>query len=611
MNLNAGRHHDAGPHPICPSARISYGCVVFAILASIMLYFAFSGNRFATLGGKSFIGQQADSEATIIGRLAASRYEGMISHGGLEGKYFLPDSDLELTIYQIDIYNGTKPLGDWGPYPSEIGLHAIVLSIIDRLLPFRDNTTTYRSLVAVLNAGCFGILVAWLASYFGTFGAAMAVLSLITSLWMVGLGRNFAVVIGIHFFPFLVTLCILWCESLGRRIAAPTFFMLVFCAFVAKFAASYVWAPNVALSALVPVAFYAIYDRWSLKKIITQTFLIGSACVAALLVAIAIHVVMLARIEPDIQSAFLVLFGRAVVRFGIDLPQFKQFVNEGDFAGISLFSTFEKCLNYPVFHFWPLLNWTFGDSLMLLGAGLVATYSISYSLGLSKSPLHRARIASTVLAFAVPLPWMVLARQHSWVHPFINSVQFYMPLIPMGAALVGSAVMDATRAVLTKAGPGLSGLIKAMTVLVIASFAADKAIEVDRNAKAELSAAENADRVPGTPSDVQVSISGRDLYVRRSDCFKAGRYARVELQFKPRNSNELADRFLLQGYYDDFLDWVDQSVRTAPFIVWTTCIIHIQLPNFPMVWLEIGEWNDVWMRPSWSVPVIGTRKDGG
>lgn len=67
---------------------------------------------------------------------------------------------------------------------------------------------------------------------------------------------------------------------------------------------------------------------------------------------------------------------------------------------------------------------------------------IIWYLGRDRRKLQICALAF-LASFPAPLSWFVLAKGHSFVHPPINFILWYVPTIPLGGALVGLALSQA------------------------------------------------------------------------------------------------------------------------------------------------------------------------
>jgi hypothetical protein len=92
-----------------------------------------------------------------------------------------------------------------------------------------------------------------------------------------------------------------------------------------------------------------------------------------------------------------------------------------------------------------------GALLLLAGGTLVFLSFLGYlSVLAARSPLPVRAIL--LLAFCAPLSWHFIAKGHSFIHPHMNYVLWYLPFIPYGLIFTVQAWQRSTQTGVTRAG---------------------------------------------------------------------------------------------------------------------------------------------------------------
>lgn len=446
----------------------------WAVIAWVVLAGIFWGNlfRFHPL----MIDRSYDdtSEQLVMGRMARTAADGLTSGNADLGVNYFRSQDRsqyyeEQRRYFEDpeLIHAERP--EWGPYPSHFGLQGIAYSIIDAIDPLpRSVRIGFYHLLASLFAA--GVLV-WIAdilrrrfgwpAFFG-FLIPIAVEPMFSAL-----APNLYWLVGLWYVPMAIAMLLADEEEPKRR---ARLIALAFVFFLAKFLCGYEFTSTVILAAAVGcmLSVREIPDR--LQRMLRDVAWIVSAGVGAFMVAAFAHAVR--------QGGFAVLAQKAANRITGDAVLLQDEIIFGKFASIgAVLST------YLGSNFVALIK-SFGVVLALLTATAILSLldgRLNWWLGADRRKLQILALGF-LASLAAPLSWFVLAKAHSYVHPHIDMIMWYLPSIPLGGAMVGLYFSQLVgHRALWKKDPARSWVSAAIPVVAIgaavAIYFADRTIQ--------------------------------------------------------------------------------------------------------------------------------------
>jgi hypothetical protein len=378
------------------------------------------------------------SEGLVIGRLARSAADGLMSENADLGLNVDPKHPgagvLELYDDQKRYFANPELVDSlhlgWGPYPNQFGLQGIVFSIIDLInpLPRSWRIGFYHLLASLISAGALVWIADILRRRFGwaAFGGFLIPLALEPML--TALGPNLYWVVGIWFVPMAIAMHLADEENPRRR------FYLVAAAFVfflAKSLCGYEFVSTVIVAAAVGCLLGTKESPDKLRRTLRNVAWIVSAGIAGFVVAVFVHAAKL--------GGFAVIADRAGARIAGDSSSLRDQLILGKFAS---FQT--VIFRYLEGNDITLIK-NFGIPLglfVLVAALALMDKKIIWYLGPDRRKLQILALAF-LASLAAPLSWFVLAKAHSFVHPPINFILWYLPTVPLGGALLGISINQA------------------------------------------------------------------------------------------------------------------------------------------------------------------------
>ena len=406
--------------------------IVLALLTSI-----FWGNVFRFSPGLIDRTYDTTSDAVVIGRLARAAADGFTSGNadlGVNGDPMGSVGGYELFQNQVKSYEDPKSINTlhlgWWPYASQFGLHGIIFSAIDLInpLPRPWRLSFYRLLAALFCAGALLWIAEILRRRFGWGAFCGFLIPLALEPMLTALGPSIYWVAGIWFMPMAIAMLLADEENPRRRywlIAAA------FVCFLAKCLCGYEFIPTIILAAAVGCLLGVKESPDRLSRMLGNVAWIVSAGVAGFVVAIVAHAAKV--------GGFANIANRAAIRIMGDAPTLAEEIFLGKFATIQ-----SVLLRYLEGNDATLTkNFAIPLAFLVLVAVLsLLDKKIIWYLGEDRRKLHILALAF-LASIPAPLSWFVLAKGHSFVHPPINFILWYVPTIPLGGAVAGVALAQA------------------------------------------------------------------------------------------------------------------------------------------------------------------------
>lgn len=378
------------------------------------------------------------SEGLVIGRLARSAADGLMSKNadlglnvdpkrpGLSVPELYDDQKRYLANPELV---GSLHLG-WGPYPSQFGLQGIVFSIIDLIdpLPRGWRIGFYHLLASLMTAGALIWIADILRRRFGWAAFCGFLIPPALEPMFTALGPNLYWVVGIWFVPMAIAMHLADEEDPRRR-----FYLVAagFAFFLAKALCGYEFVSTVIVAAAVGCLLGTKERPQQLVRTLGNVGWMVGAGVAGFVVAVLAHAAKL--------GGFAVIADRAGARIAGDSASLQEQLIIGKFASFQ-----SVIFRYLEGNYITLIK-NFGIPLGLFV--LVAVLSlmdkkIIWYLGPDRRKLQILALAF-LASLAAPLSWFVLAKAHSFAHPPIDFILWYLPTIPLGGALLGVSLSQA------------------------------------------------------------------------------------------------------------------------------------------------------------------------
>ncbi len=292
---------------------------VFVLIATLLLAANFSGHMFSSLPLKRFLNNEFPSEAHMITRLAYNSEGSTQDHSGfmlyspvVEELFLAADKEPYKDIRQT-INNNPK---DIVIYQSHVGLQDEMLYPVWKMLfKLRDNVLekaregsrwqkrmqSYdlyyivkitQAFVALFNGLIIALILLWVFKQFSIKTAYIALaLVLVLMADLTFFGRSMWWIMGVWFLPFLI-MSMSYLMARGQPLrTAPLLLasILAGLGLTLKTSLGYEFASTIMVSAVVPVTFYAMLNKWSFKSWFIQCLPVGIFQLAGLALTFWLH----------------------------------------------------------------------------------------------------------------------------------------------------------------------------------------------------------------------------------------------------------------------------------------------------------------------------------
>jgi hypothetical protein len=449
--------------------------IVAALLATV-----FWGNVFRFY--PRFIDQSYDdtSEVLVIGRMTRSAADGLTSEDASLGNNRDPKRPVLVgsELYQEQKKYFENPLLvhslglTWDSYRSHFGLQGIFFSAVDLInpLPRTWRIALYHFLAALMSVGALVWIADILRRRFGWAAFWGFLIPLAIEPMLTAMAPNLYWVVGSWFAPMAIAMLLADEEDPRRRwyliAAAFAFFLL-------KFLCGYEFTSTVILAAAVGCLLGVKESPERPSRILKNVAWIVTAGIAGFAVAILAHAAK--------EGSFAVIARKAALRLTGDSPILADELIVGKFASVK-----SVILRYLEGNDITLIK-NFGIPLGLFVVVAVLALmdrKIIWYLGNDRRKLHILALA-VLASLAAPLSWFAIAKGHSFVHPHIDMILWYVPAIPLAGALCGVSLSlivenrsawaaDAARSAITLAIPGV------IVLAIGAIYVSDRLTQAER-----------------------------------------------------------------------------------------------------------------------------------
>jgi hypothetical protein len=463
-----------------------------AVITCIILTAIFWGNllRFYP----RFIDNVYDttSEASVVGRLARAAADGIFKNTdlGSNADREHPNTTADPDNYdkQVRYYEHPELIHSlgltWAPYPSHFAMQGYVFAIIDLItpLPRSMRISFFHLLASLFTAAVLVWMAAILAEKFG---------------WAAFLGFLFPVVLEPMFTAIAPNLC--WFMGswllpipLGMLLADEDnarhkviLLGLMFLAFVFRFLSGYEFTPTIILATAVG-CIMTVKER---PDVFAHVFRNACLTVGVGLAAFAVAVTMHAAKE----DGFTIFLQKAASRTSGNLGPLDYQLVYGKFQPIGAVIWL-----YLGGNFITLIK-SFGLLLTLLALYAVLIllderFNWFYSEGRKKL---QVLALATLASFTAPLSWFILGKGHSFDHLPFDLSMWYVPTIPLGFAMLATAIVSFTRYLALRRGDALqSFLVASIPVLIVGTAIAVRAVDKKTETAGTWVITEHANAVP-------------------------------------------------------------------------------------------------------------------
>lgn len=401
----------------------------WAALVLVLLTPVFRYNALGAAETEAFNGWQLDSQALVIAKIESTTPQAKAP--GIDALGLLvavPDQNAPSATFDW-LGSGAKPTTtSYAPYQSQIGFAGYLFTALYHL-----GFTTISSLQIVNSALFVAVLALFTLLLRRATSTSFAVLFAIATLgspWLAEAGRNLYWVPWTWFLPACAALWFTMARGRTRWLAAAA----LAAAFLLKWASGYEFLTSVTLlAAAMPVLQRAFHPESRPVRAVLRDAL---AVVGIAVVGFVVSLLVLAFLVGAGNFAYganVILFDAGKRTYGgvtVDDPLLAASIaaNPLDVVATYLFSWNTDVFSFGTGTPLDLVIGPHGLWMLIIAAAVVV---VARAVRGDRRWIRDLWVLG--IALSVPISWFVAAKAHSYVHPFINFVLWY--LITVGALL--------------------------------------------------------------------------------------------------------------------------------------------------------------------------------
>lgn len=399
------------------------------------------------------------SEGMIVGRLARSAADGIFSQRAEIGLNYLEKDAPEVRgtyAEQVRYFENPELIKangvQWSAYPSQFGLQGIFFALVDSVdpLPRRYRIGFYHFLSALICAAAFMWVAYKIRDRFGLAASAGFVVPVMFEPMFTALATNLYWAVGLWFVPMAIAMDIPAAPSRRRKL---WLIVAVGASIFVKSLCGYEFITTVIVAAMVGCLLDARNEPGYPFRNIVDMIWVALSGVVGFMLAILVHAA---------KFGFAIILDRAIDRTTAMGNSLQDGLIVGQFASVSsVLRMYLGANDYTQIR-------SFGLVFGLLGVIAVLAFldkQFSWFLGKDRNNL-RVLAFAYLASFAAPMSWLILAKSHSFAHPPLDFIIWYLPTLPVGGAMAALALRQAVtarsewsvsfgRSFLTSAIPGL------------------------------------------------------------------------------------------------------------------------------------------------------------
>jgi len=405
----------------------------FLMLAVVLITLQFKTHLVPVAGKVWFNNFANQTESFVLGRLAYSEQNGILSEGALLGSSKGAPKGVAERNYQYTVYFESIPIKSFWLYKTPPALHSLIFTSIDAISPFtnRQNHQLFLWMCSFFSAAIFTWFLWWVAQTFGLFPAVIGLLSIFLSPWLVVSGGHLYWASGSLLVPLVVGLHLHQKERQGKAIGPWLFFIATTLGVLAKCLINgFEIVTSICVLATIPVFFYAILDKWSFRRFATRFMIVAAGAIFAVLISVGVLVKQIDSAPSSNMDGVNYLKERFLIRSKGEFLDQNQTIPERikESQEKSYSQILKKYLNEGAFYYQfgkdgGRHKISFHFFLVLLVALTLA------QLLYFRDHLMKTLVASTYIGLLGPLSWIVIFKSHSYLHVHLNSLFWYLPFM--------------------------------------------------------------------------------------------------------------------------------------------------------------------------------------
>lgn len=404
---------------------------IFFILFSI----SYTTNIFRITESDLFHGFERQPEGLVVGRLVRASQDGVFSYGGLTGINYDSQTSRSTEQYamdlaaQHDLYITEANIPDsFQAYKSQSGGQGIILSIIQKILPI-DNAKklmVFRGINALLVALVFILFAGWVYRNFGFIASLCTLILIFFSSWLNTYAHNLWWVLWNFYLPFLTMLLVL-----ERRHHSPEkmsewkiLAWLFLAVFIKCFFTGFEFITTTLAAAICPIVYYFYIERKTFVQFLLFAVKAGICMIVAVLAQMTILITQIKFLEGSFSDGINHII--------------MSFTKRTEAVEVSHLDVLKMYLQNDTFSLGFLPN----TIQFYFGSFILIALTIGIVLFIKEKNDRKtcALLLTSLFSILAPLSWFIVFKQHSYEHPHMDYIVWYLPFMLYTFSLTGVAV---------------------------------------------------------------------------------------------------------------------------------------------------------------------------
>lgn len=524
---------------------------VFAVFL-ITLFMGFYSNSFAAANQNIFDTWQIESESLVIGKI---QHDKILPKENTGGFLMCIDITKDFELQKNSYISGQTPAAeDYLIYTHQVGLQGKLYSFISGMASTNEGSLELCYVVnSILSAAAFAILLYLIYKRFGLVSAVFGWVLILFSPWLTIAGRNLYWCLWTMLLPMLCVMLMLELEEKTGREHNVFLFIVTALTVLIKSACGYEFISCVMVSVEVPLIYFAVKNSMNLRRYIKRACVIGFGAATGFISAVLIHLSASTSYYGDFDLAWKDFTANIVSRTGSGSSETEwMFVESLNAHANEVINTYLNSGEGILF------GWRMGMLIPLFAvfAGL-CFISEKYCKTIAENRKNlMALSAMTAVSAIAPISWFVLAKGHSYLHPHINYILWYLPFAVFGFALIGAVTSCIVREYFAESKKQKI-LTTAVCAVVCMFFAFFNNLHIIGN-YATITELEKKDADFNSAS-VNVYYEGDKLYYIVDESFDISKI--IYLRIVPTNVNDLIEGEREQGFNNISFNFEDKEIE--------------------------------------------------
>lgn len=425
--------------------------ILIFIVTTLVISSSFYKNSWKMIDSKFYQQWRDVFDEFVIGRLAKSNVDGVLSAGGLLliGNTDHYDLTSRTIRHQTDMYYQKGKFDIYWTYKSTSGLEGLVFSLFDKVTDFEPSTNVrlFYLGTALVSGAVLSLILLWILSEFGFAAYFLAAVSVAFSPWLQLMGGSLYWQLWSLYLPFgLVLFTITYFNRQGTYLHG-TMRVIVFLGVLIKVLfTGFEFITTALISVTVPFVYFMIRDHWYrnlfIKRLIDTMIFGGLATLVGLLILL-------------IQISFETGGYAGAYSYIVDALSRRAVGNPAEYSGLIAESLGANRLQVlGTYLFGPAYGmgggFTGGGNensishlliiIVFIISGVILLRVMTNSNQLTQERKAVALLATTWYSILAPLSWLVIFKAHAYIHVNLDYFVWQLPFLIFGFALVGYSV---------------------------------------------------------------------------------------------------------------------------------------------------------------------------